>query len=113
MRHGRQMRLAGVGEAGQKRLTAAEVSVFADGFVGEVATRYLAGAGCGTLCLKSLELEGVARAVDPAVRVIAAPSLGVQSTPDLYPWRYSAASELAAGAHLALHALRQLLVDPT
>jgi hypothetical protein len=106
------MRLAGVGEVGQKRLAAARVDVAADGFVGEVATRYLAGAGCGYLRVKSPELAAAACAVDPAVRVAIDPSVDVQVPSALYPWRHVAASELATGAHLALRVLRDLLEEP-
>jgi hypothetical protein len=106
------MRLAGVGEAGQKRLAAARVDVGADGFVGEVATRYLAGAGCGYLRLKSQELAAAARAVDPAVRVAVDASVHVRASSTLYPWRHAASSELATGAHLALRVLRDLLEEP-
>jgi hypothetical protein len=109
MRHGRQIRLAGVGEAGQKRLAAARVVVAADGFVGEVATRYLAGAGCGDLRVRSSALAAAALAVDPDVQVAIDLSLEVEAETNLYPWRTRAASELASGAHLALKLLRNLL----
>ncbi len=112
MRHGRQIRLAGVGEGGQKRLAAAHVVVSADDFVGEIATRYLAGAGCGDLRVRSPALAAAARAVDPDVQVVVDPSLAVDAETTLYPWRMRAASELATGAHLALKLLRNLLREP-
>jgi hypothetical protein len=106
------MRLAGVGEVGQKRLAAARVDVAADGYVGDVAVRYLAGAGCGYLRVKNPALAAVARAIDPAVRVAVDPTVAVQGPSALYPWRHRAASELATGAHLALRVLRDILEEP-
>jgi hypothetical protein len=106
------MRLADVGEVGQKRIAAARVDVAADGFAGEVATRYLAGAGCGFIRVKKAELAAMARAVDPAVRVAVDRSIAVQAPSALYPWRHAASSELATGAHVALQVLRDLLEEP-
>ncbi len=112
MRHGRQVRLAEVGEAGQSRLAGAYVVVAAEGFVGEIATRYLAGAGCGSLRVKSPELAARALATDPSVRVAVDPSLEIEAETTVYPWRCRAAAELATGAHLSLRVLRELLREP-
>lgn len=109
MRHGRQVRLAEVGEAGQNRLAGARVAVTADGFAGDIATRYLAGAGCGSLRVKSPDLAAAARATDPSAQVAVDPSLDVEAETPVYPWRRQAAAELASGAHLALRVLRELL----
>ncbi len=43
-KYSRQTRLAAIGEAGQKKIMAAEV-VVPRGFAGEIAARYLNGAG--------------------------------------------------------------------
>jgi hypothetical protein len=109
MRHGRQVRLAEVGEAGQNRIAGARVAVAADGFVGDIATRYLAGAGCGSLRVKSPVLAAAARATDPSAQVAIDPSLDVEPETTIYPWRRRAAAELGTGAHLALRVLRDLL----
>jgi hypothetical protein len=112
MRHSRQIALAGVGEGGQKRLAAARVVVPADDFVGEIATRYLAGAGCRELRVRGSALVAAALAVDPDVQVAIDPSIDVDAETTLYPWRTRATSELATGAHLALRLLRGLLREP-
>jgi hypothetical protein len=106
------MRLAGVGEAGQKRLADARVVILADGFVGDVAIRYLAGAGIGHICVKTPALASVARGVDPTVQVALDPGLGVGVALAPFALRRPAAAELAAGAHLALEILRKELQEP-
>jgi hypothetical protein len=112
-RHGRQSRLADVGAAGQQRIAAATVEIRSEGLAGEVATRYLAGAGVGALRVPSAALVAVARAVDPAVRaeVIGAPAgrAGSEEPQDDPDFRDPSARELARGAREALHALRAIL----
>jgi molybdopterin/thiamine biosynthesis adenylyltransferase len=109
MRHGRQMRLAGVGETGQKRLASASLAVCAEGTVGDVATRYLAGAGVGRLRVKNASLATTAHAVDPTVQVEVDSLLELSDASAPFVWRDPAAAELAAGAHLALDLLRKAL----
>jgi len=101
-----------VGEAGQKRLAGAHVVVLAEGFVGDVATRYLAGAGIGHICVKVPSLASVARGVDPTVQVALDPGLGVSAAHAPFALRRAAAGELASGAHLALEILRRALEEP-
>jgi|SRR5580658_4447879 hypothetical protein len=113
MRHSRQIRLAGVGEIGQRRIASARLALLADGFAGDVATRYLTGAGVGHLSLKSSLLAGSARAVDPTVHISVDPSLPVGPTHSAFALRYRGAIELAMGAHLALELLRQTLEGST
>lgn len=48
-RYARQRSIAGVGDAGQARLGAAEATVHGDGLDAEVCALYLAGAGVGRL----------------------------------------------------------------
>jgi hypothetical protein len=119
-RHGRQSRLADVGSAGQQRIAAATVVVRCEGLAGEVATRYLAGAGVGSLRVPSQALAAIARSVDPAIRVELAPGDDVrpeQPGDDVRPeqpgddldFRDPAARELALGAREALRALRAVL----
>jgi hypothetical protein len=104
-RHTRQARLAEVGARGQERITRACVDVPFEGFAGEVAARYLAGAGVGALRVREPSLAAAARAVDPAVNVEVAPAL---AHPDPFDpgLRHAAARELASGARWALEVLR-------
>jgi hypothetical protein len=112
-RHGRQSRLADVGATGQQRIAAATVEVRSEGLAGEVATRYLAGAGVGSLRVPSPAFAAVARSVDPAIRVEVSTSAGREGNgeephedPD---FRDPGARDLARGAREALHALRKIL----
>jgi hypothetical protein len=104
-RHSRQARLAEVGARGQERIARACVEVPFDGFAGEVAARYLAGAGVGALRVRDRSLAAAARAVDPAVNVEVVPTLAVQeeSDPRL---QHDVSRELARGARWALEILR-------
>jgi hypothetical protein len=113
MRHSRQMRLAGVGEVGQRRIACAHLALLADGFAGDIATRYLTGAGVGHLSLKDSLLAASARAVDPTVQISVDPSLPVGPTRSGFPLQQRGAIELAIGAHLALELLRQTLEGST
>jgi len=103
------MRLAGVGEVGQKRLASSSLAVCAEGAVGDVATRYLAGAGVGRLRVKEASLVATAHAVDPSVQVDVDGLLEVGGAWAPFAWRHPAAAELATGAHLALDLLRKAL----
>jgi hypothetical protein len=113
-RHGRQSRLADVGAPGQQRIAAATVEVRSEGLAGEVATRYLAGAGVGALRVLSPALAAVARSVDPAVRVevVGAAAGGAGGREEAHEdphFRDPVARDLARGAREALHALRKIL----
>jgi hypothetical protein len=118
-RHGRQSRLADVGRAGQERIAAAAVDVPLGGLAGEVATRYLAGAGVGTLRVRVPGLAAVAASVDPAIRVEVraegTPGTDARSaapdTPDdvASGFRDPVARDVARGARVALRALRDIL----
>jgi len=115
-RHDRQSRLAGVGAAGQQRIAAALVDVQADGLAGEVAARYLAGAGVGRLHVRDRALAQAAASVDPSVRVEvgASPAPAATagpSTDELPGFRDPSARDVARGAREALRALRGLLED--
>jgi hypothetical protein len=108
-RHGRQDRLAEVGSQGQARIAAATADVRLTGLAGEVATRYLAGAGVGRLRVREAGLVAVASAVDPAVRVEvvdAGVSAGAFAGD---PFRDPAAAAVAHGAREALRILRGIL----
>jgi hypothetical protein len=108
-RHARQARLADVGQEGQARIASATVHVPLQGLAGEVAARYLAGAGVAGVRMMSEELAIGPRAIDPRVlvevdgsspRTPPGTSLGIQD---------AAAQEVAEGALFALRALRRAL----
>ena len=110
-RHDRQVRLVDVGAAGQERIAASTVEVRSDGLAGEVAARYLAGAGVGGLRVRDHALAAVASSIDPSVRVaiedtrrapppVDEPSVG---------FRDPSAREVARGAREALRTLRGIL----
>jgi hypothetical protein len=86
-RHGRQIRLREIGEAGQARLAAASVPLRGRGFAREIEATYLRLAGVGQI------EEGGSRA-QPA------PTLGLRS---------EAAREVGEGALAALAAIRTVL----
>jgi hypothetical protein len=104
-RHGRQSRLAGVGEEGQARIAQASVDVGLDGFAADVAARYLAGAGVQCVRVRSEGLAHGARALDRGVRVEVEP--GIENGPvEALDLEDPGALELARGALCALRALR-------
>ena len=109
-RHDRQSRLADVGVAGQERIAAATVEVQADGLAGEVAARYLAGAGVGCLRVRDGALAAAAAAIDPSVRVeVASRTPEASSTDESSGFRDPSARDVARGAREALRTLRGLL----
>jgi hypothetical protein len=115
-RHARQVRLAEVGEAGQARLAVATVDVWLEGAAGEIAARYLAGAGVGRLRVKDPLAAQAAAAVDPSTLVEPLPPEACSPKPEasgksepLLGLEGAAARDLARGALLALEALREQL----
>ena len=110
-RHARQTRLTGVGAVGQARLARASVEVRLDGFAADVAARYLAGAGIGSVRVRSEEATGGARAIDASLRVEVDPSLVVEV--DAVDLDAPSASDLARGAMCALRAIRAALEGPS
>jgi hypothetical protein len=110
-RHGRQTRLAEVGSAGQARIASSTVDVALEGLAGEVATRYLAGAGAGCVRVGPADgarLAAIARSIDPAVRVEVV-EFRSASHEDGLELRHPGARDVALGARLALRALRGAL----
>lgn len=68
-RHTRQVRLPEVGTEGQERLGQAAVSLASRGLAGEVAVRYVVGAGVGRVSVVQEDLVAVAKRVDGRVQV--------------------------------------------
>jgi hypothetical protein len=68
-RHTRQVRLPEVGTEGQERLGQAAVSLASRGLAGEVAVRYVVGAGVGRVTVVQEDLVAVAKRVDGRVQV--------------------------------------------
>jgi hypothetical protein len=114
-RHERQARL--VGSVGQERIRRAAVGVRLGGLAGEVAVRYLAGAGVGRLRVQTEDLAAMARGVDPdvAVEVGADPPDDGREDATLSGIEDPVASEVARGALTALRALRGVIgeLSPT
>jgi len=103
-RHSRQAGLAEVGGIGQARIARARVDVCAGGLAGDVAARYLAGAGVRGLRVRNASIASAARAVDPEVEVTVA-ALDADDTADGFDLRDPTARELARGSRLALDAV--------
>ena len=107
-RHARQARLQGVGAQGQARIARAVVEVRLDGLPGEVAGRYLAGAGVAAVRVPAASVARAAAEVDGRVRVEVDPALGSAPEGEAAPAgvEHPAAAAVARGALLALRALR-------
>jgi hypothetical protein len=69
-KYSRQVRLAAIGEAGQKKITLAEAIVSRD-FAGTIAARYLRGAGVSRVCEGDVESDARFDELDPAAREVA------------------------------------------
>jgi hypothetical protein len=107
-RHWRQTKLAEVGDRGQTRIARACVDVRANGFAGDIAARYLAGAGVCSLRVLGESIACAARAVDPAVEVTVA-EFDAEDRADGFDFREAAARELARGSQMALDALLEAI----
>jgi hypothetical protein len=114
-RFGRQSKLAEVGAAGQERIARSEVDLGLEGLAGDVAVRYLAGAGVGRLRVRDERLGRAARDVDPHLVVEVAQRAGGSVEDDAPEFlgrldlRNKAARDVAIGAYTALRALRRSL----
>jgi hypothetical protein len=113
LRHTRQIRLPEIGDCGQALFAAGRVRVVGEGLAAEVAARYLAGAGVGTLCVDGERVARAARAVDPDVKTEPAREAGAARAGPPFELVDGAAREVAAGAWAALVALRRLLAKET
>jgi hypothetical protein len=107
-RHRRQRILPEVGAAGQALLASARAEVRLGGIPGEIAARYLAGAGLGRIVVSDAAHASAARSVDPNVNVEVS-SGGNSRAADAFDLKDEAARELAAGARAALHVIRRVL----
>ncbi len=92
LRHGRQIRLPEIGEAGQERLVASEVVLSGAGAAREIEAAYLGAAG--------VTVRDVAGAQDDPTAKARLEALGVSDP---------AARDVADGAMRALVAMRALL----
>jgi hypothetical protein len=101
------MRLAEVGEHGQVRIGSATAEVRLGGEAGEVAARYLAGAGIGRLRVIDPRVGEAAKAVDPDAQVEVVPELKGGTSDDL--GLCPEAADLARGSLAALDVLLGLL----
>jgi hypothetical protein len=110
-RHARQARLAGVGASGQARLGRATAEVRLDGLAGDVAARYLAGAGLAGVRVRAEEVAAGARGLDASVRVEVDPSLAVANEAEPLDLDDASARDLARGALAALRAIRAVLEE--
>ncbi len=111
-RHERQTKLAEVGEAGQARIVHTWVDLLAGGLVGEVAARYLAGAGVSHIRVRTERLATLVRSIDPAIDVDVIPTGESENGDDLLSAndvRDPAARAVAQGAFLALSLLRRAI----
>ena len=111
-RHARQARLAEVGESGQARIARATVHLRLEGAAGEVAARYLAGAGVGRLRVRDARAGEAARAVDPGVVVEVDADLGGSEPGEPgedFGLVRPSVRDLARGATAALSALKEVL----
>jgi hypothetical protein len=122
-RHARQLRLAEVGEAGQRRLAESACVVRGHGLAAKIEARYLVGAGVGRLLVPSEEVARSARQLDASADVRIEAAILDSAARDLEPatatssedpeWARSLsppARDVALGAHRALSSLRRLLL---
>jgi hypothetical protein len=103
VRHGRQIRLAEIGEAGQERLAESAVVLGGTGDVREVEAAYLARSGVRVVDDATAAAKAKSRAASegaPDLRAATLTSLGI---------RDSFARDVADGAIRALLAMRKIL----
>ncbi len=114
-RHARQVLLADVGPTGQRRIAGAIADVRSVGLAGEVAARYLAGAGVGLLRVREPALVAAAAEVDPSVRaeLVAELAEGAPAPSPPGGFHDAAAGDVARGALEALALLRRALEGAT
>ena len=77
-------------------------------FAGEIAARYLAGAGLGRIMVADAAHARCARDIDPNV-LVEVSAAGSSRAVDAFDLRDEAARDLAAGARAALQVIRVVL----
>jgi hypothetical protein len=85
------------------------MAVLVDGFAGDIAARYLAGAGVGHLDVRDGALLARVKAVDPSIGAHVDPGLAIVDDERDFGLRDEAPRALARGAHAALSALRMVI----
>jgi hypothetical protein len=113
-RHSRQIRLAEVGDAGQRRLEEGTCTVRGGGLAAQIEARYLVGAGVGRLVVSDAEVARCARAVDASVDVVilAPTSTPIPTTDPEWASSLSVpARDVALGAYRALSSLRRVFLS--
>ncbi len=108
-RHLRQMRVPDVGHEGQRAIAAATATVPGDELASEVALRYLAGAGVGTLVVASDRLAMLGHAIDKRLMFRVDPSLMDAALTD--PDEGAGASPVAIGCAFALRFLAEVVAS--
>jgi hypothetical protein len=108
VRHGRQIRLAEIGEAGQARLASRAVAPSGAGLAREIEETYLARAGVRVRAgaARGGAGEGSDATDDPGQAPAAAPA---RVDPSILGLRHGGAREVGEGALRALAAIRALL----
>ena len=107
-RHHRQRILPEVGTAGQALLASASAEVRLSGFAGDIAARYLAGAGFGRIVVSDVAHANAARHIEPNLNVEVG-SGGSSRPAAAFDLKDDAARDLSAGARAALQAIRCVL----
>ena len=107
-RHHRQRILPEVGTAGQALLARASAEVRLGGFAGEIAARYLAGAGFGRIVVSDVAHANAARHIEPNLNVEVG-SGGTGRPAAAFDLKDEAARDLSAGARAALQVIRCML----
>jgi hypothetical protein len=114
-RHARQVLLAEVGEAGQRRITESAWAVRARGLAGLVEARYVAGAGFGRIVAPDDEVARAAKDVDATLVVeVAREGEDADARTELEDPAWIAelspsARDVGLGAYRALSAIREAL----
>jgi hypothetical protein len=116
-RHCRQVRLAEVGEDGQRKIAAISSRVRGSGVAAKVEACYLAGAGVGRIVVEDASVGSSATEVDALVVIRVSSDRDRDGDRDRDPaWAVDLASparDVALGAHRALRVIRRAaLEDP-
>ena len=114
-RYARQVKLAEVGEAGQRRIAESGCTVTGHGTAAIVEARYLVGAGFGRVIVEDEEVARSAKEVDASIDVSVAGASGHRSEKaalEAFVGLHPAARDVALGAYRALAAIRAVVLSP-